>query len=383
MTKPATLNPVEYTYGAPNTGSTAHSIPHPEPISAITVHIAGLLVTIFGLSELPPPSETTSVSALWLLHPRLQTKACMAPFGAHLISEWNAHRKKKSKQRGLIAVSFDQRNHGSRLASPIANEAWRSGNERHALDMYSCYAGTAADVSLLLDYLPGYIFPHSERSIDHNIVLGISLGGHAAWHVIMQDPRFSAAIPVIGCPDYARLMADRARLSKRRYWLEGQGRNFLGSPDFPPSLLDSLRRTDPAALVSSHLLDTPSEQAWAASSLTEGDRASLAPLMARCLGNKRILVLSGGADKLVSYSHSKPFLNWLKRSAAEGGWFAGGALHLEDYLYDGVGHEVPAVMVAQMVKFVNETLDTAESHSSLGSTASVIQPHGKVGDSKI
>lgn len=382
MTKPS-LNPVEYTYGQPNTGSTAHSIPHPEPISALTVHIAGLLVTVFGLSELPPSSETTSVSALWLLHPRLQTKACMAPFAAHLIAEWNAHRKKKS--RGLIAISFDQRNHGSRLVCPIANEAWRSGNEKHALDMYSSYAGTAADTSLLLDYLPGYIFPHSERTVDHNLVLGISLGGHAAWHVIMQDPRFSAAIPVIGCPDYARLMADRARLSKRKHWLETQGRNFLGSPDFPPSLLESLRRTDPAALVSSHLQDTPREQAYmmsSATSLSEADKAALAPLMARCFGNKRILVLSGGADKLVSYSHSKPFLDWLKRSTAEGGWFAGGALHLEDYVYDGVGHEVPAAMVAQMVKFVNETLD-GESLSALGRTISGTQPHGKVGDSKI
>jgi len=378
--KPTTLNPVEYTYGPPNTGSTAHSIAHPEPISAITLHIAGILVTVFGLSELPPASETTSVSALWLLHPRLQTKECMAPFGAHIISEWNAHRKssssKKSKpQRGLIAVSFDQRNHGSRLVSPIANEAWRTGNERHALDMYSSYAGTAADTSLLLDYLPGYIFPDSDRTIDHNIVLGISLGGHAAWHVVTQDPRFSASIPVIGCPDYARLMADRARLSKRKDWLETQGRKFLGSPDFPPSLVESLRRTDPASLVASCLRDTPREQAWASPSPTEGDRASLAPLMARCFGNKRILVLSGGADKLVSYAHSKPFLDWLKRSAGEGGWFAGGGLHLEDYVYEGVGHEVPPAMVSQMVNFVNETLDTAGS--------GIIQLHGKVGDSKI
>lgn len=389
MAKP-TLNPVEYTYGQPNTGATAHSVPHPESISALTVHIAGILVTVFGLSELPPANEdSTSVSALWLLHPRLQTKACMAPFAAHLIAEWNVHRSnKKSKQsRGLIAISFDQRNHGSRLVSPIANEAWRGGNEHHALDMYSSYAGTAADTSLLLDYLPGYIFPHSDRTIDHNIVLGVSLGGHAAWHVILHDPRFSAAIPVIGCPDYARLMADRARLSKRKHWLESQGRNFLGSPDFPPSLMQSLRRTDPAAFISSHLRQTPSEQAFfsspLAASLSADDLAALTPVMARCLGNKRILVLSGGADKLVSHSHSKPFLDWLQRSSAEGGWFAGGALHLEDHVFDGVGHEVPASMVLQMVKFVNATLDIESSRSSASSTRGESQHHGKVGESKI
>ncbi|KAK5049344.1 hypothetical protein LTR84_004273 [Exophiala bonariae] len=369
MTKPkTTLNPVEYTYGAPNTGATAHSVEHPEPISAVEVHIAGILVTVFGLSELPPASESASVSALWLLHPRLQTKACMAPFAAHLITEWNTHRSNNisgTKSRGLIAISFDQRNHGSRLASPLANEAWRGGNENHALDMYSSYAGTAQDTSLLLDYLPGYIFPDSTRTIDHNVVLGISLGGHAAWHVIAHDPRFSAAIPVIGCPDYARLMADRARLSKRKHWLESQGRKFLGSPDFPPSLIQSLRRTDPAAFISSHLRDTPTEQAFlSTSSLTADDRAALAPVMARCFGNKRILVLSGGDDKLVSYAHSKPFLDWLKRSSAEGGWFNGGDLHLEDHVFDGVGHEVPASMVEKMVVFVNETLDAEVARSS-------------------
>lgn len=382
MTKPKpTLNPVEYTYGQPNTGATAYSVPHPEPISAVTVHIAGILVTVFGLSELPPSSEGTSVSALWLLHPRLQTKACMAPFAAHLITEWNTHRrnhKSTSKSRGLIAISFDQRNHGSRLASPLANEAWRSGNEHHALDMYSSYAGTALDTSLLLDYLPGYIFPDSSHTIDHNIVLGISLGGHAAWHVITHDPRFSAAIPVIGCPDYARLMADRARLSKRKHWLDTQGRKFLGSPDFPPSLLQSLRRTDPAAFISSHLRDTPTEQAFvSASSLTDGDKAVLAPIMARCFGAKRILVLSGGDDKLVSYAHSKPFLDWLKQSSAESGWFDGGDLYLEDHVFPGVGHEVPPSMVERMVVFVNETLDAEVARSSQH------QHQRKVSESKI
>jgi len=35
-------------------------------------------------------------------------------------------------------------------------------------------------------------------------VLGISLGGHAAWQVFFNDPRVIAAMVIIGCPDYMR-----------------------------------------------------------------------------------------------------------------------------------------------------------------------------------
>ncbi|OQU95128.1 hypothetical protein CLAIMM_01377 [Cladophialophora immunda] len=343
----ATPNPVASTYGLPPTssgGSTAHSIPHPEPISSSTHHIAGILVTVFGLDEVP--SGTTDIAVLWLLHPRLQTQACMAPFAAHIISEWNKHQAKsrsgRGKKKGLIAASFDQRNHGSRLVSAIANEAWRSGNEHHALDMFSCYAGTALDTSLLLDYLPGYIFGGASdpRRIVQNLVLGISLGGHAAWHVLMHDPRISAAVVTIGCPDYTRLMTDRARLSKRKTYTSSSppGRDFLAPRTSRPRWWTRSRKKLHA-------------------DLTEEERAVLLPVMTRCFGNKRLLNLSGGADKLVPYAHSKPFIDWLKAISGKGGWFEGSGFVLEDVVFEGIGHDVPSSMVPHMVRFVTETLE--------------------------
>ena len=357
-------NPVESTYGPK--GATAQSIPHPEPISSCTHHIAGILVTVFGLDELP--SDTADVAVLWLLHPRLQTQASMAPFGAHIISEWNKAQQSSTgkKRKGLIAVSFDQRNHGSRLVSKIANEAWRQGNEHHALDMFSCYTGTAQDTSLLLDYLPGYIFPEAgdSRRVVQNLVLGVSLGGHAAWHVVMQDPRFSAAVVTIGCPDYTRLLSDRARLSKRKTWTESSspGRDFLGSSDFPPALIEVIKRNDPAGLIwSLPGLNWRKDQEHLHITLTDDERQALLPTITRCFGNKRILNLSGGADKLVPYAHSKPFIDWLKTVNAQGGWFEGSGLVLEDIVFDGVGHEVPSSMVTEMVRFVKESLEDERS----------------------
>jgi hypothetical protein len=47
--------------------------------------------------------------------------------------------------------------------------------------MYSILSGTANDVSMLIDYLPSYLFPNDEQQIVDWGVAGISLGGHAVW----------------------------------------------------------------------------------------------------------------------------------------------------------------------------------------------------------
>ena len=66
----------------------------------------------------------------------------MAPIACSAVNDWNnrlKHRRDREDSPGLIAVSFDQRNHGSRKIDPVANEAWRSGNPRHAQDMFSIF----------------------------------------------------------------------------------------------------------------------------------------------------------------------------------------------------------------------------------------------------
>lgn len=216
----------------PNPLQGTHSTPPPS-ISSKTFHIAGILTTVYGLDELPP--ATKSISVQWLLHPRLQTKEIMASVASSCINDWNQRRSPDCKV-GLIAVAFDQRNHGSREVNSRANEAWREGNESmdwiswsnlplpllptylstylytnaetftaHAQDMFSIFHGTALDTSLLIDHLGSYIFHGPDSpSIDQHLVLGISLGGHAAWQVFFNEPRVTAAIIIIGCPDYMR-----------------------------------------------------------------------------------------------------------------------------------------------------------------------------------
>ena len=109
--------------------SDTHSTP--PLISSKTLHIAGILTTVYGLGELPQSSK--SISCLWLLHPRLETKKTMESVASTCIIDWN---QRQSSDRFLICVAFDQRNHGSREVTPLANEAWRGGNPTHAQDMF-------------------------------------------------------------------------------------------------------------------------------------------------------------------------------------------------------------------------------------------------------
>jgi hypothetical protein len=108
-----------------------------------TFVISGIYTTVFGLEELS--AQTTNISCLWLLHPRLDSQERMEPIALAALADWNRRRKEgrvdaSQQNKGLIAVSFDQRNHGSREVDKLANEAWRSGNPRHAQDMFSTYS---------------------------------------------------------------------------------------------------------------------------------------------------------------------------------------------------------------------------------------------------
>jgi hypothetical protein len=47
-----------------------------------------------------------------------------------------------------------------------------------------------------------YLFPDGQRTIDQHLALGVSLGGHSVWQLMFADPRVTAGVVIIGCPDY-------------------------------------------------------------------------------------------------------------------------------------------------------------------------------------
>lgn len=215
---------------------------------------------------------------------------------------------------------------------------------------------------MLIDYLPSFIFPKAERTIVENLVLGVSLGGHAAWSCLLHEPRISTGVVVIGCPDYVNLMADRARLSKLPSWTGSNppGEQFLGSEAFPASLLDTVARYDPAGL----FLSQVGVQSTTTGPLREGplpepseaEKQALKSLLGRTLAGKKVLNLSGGVDKLVPYHRGEVFLTWLKKALGPDGWFADWGVTFEDVIDQSAGHEVTPKMVDEAVRFISDAL---------------------------
>ena len=209
----------------------------------------------------------------------------------------------------------------------------------------------------MITYLPSYVFPSSERHISSHLVLGISLGGHAAWHCLFHEPRVTTAVVIIGCPDYTRLMSDRARLSKLKTWTETtpEGSSFLGSVDFPTGLVTAVEKYDPAGMCLGVV--SRSEDSFEQVPSPERQR-DLIPLLKHSLEGKRIMNLAGADDKLVPYTQAEPYLRWLKRAINPNGWFKEGHVTLEDIVFDGVGHEMSPDMLKAAIRFIEESLES-------------------------
>ena len=162
-------------------------------------------------------------------------------------------------------------------------------------------------------------------------------------------------------------MSDRARLSKRHSWTTSSpsGATFLGSMDFPKGLVEAVKKYDPAGLLLGDISGQKYEKYEQEPSDEEKKR--LIPLMKRTLQGKRILLLSGGVDKLVPYKCGEPFLQWLKRAIAPGGWFHDGDVDLEDIVFDGVGHEFSSGMLKEAIRFITQS--QSSSHIGTGTTS--------------
>lgn len=208
--------------------------------------------------------------------------------------------------------------------------------------------GTATDTTMLIDALPSHLTPdHARRLRDHH-VLGVSLGGHAAWDCVFGDKRIKSAVIVIGCPDYVQLMRDRAFRSKLPAYMNSDpvGAAFIGSKAFPSELVELVNMFDPAArfLATSN---TRSEQCKQINQLLHG---------------KRIQCLSGGKDKLVPYHCGERFMQLMKEACkdAESGR---DVFLFRDIVHADAGHEFSSAMQNDAARFLVEAI---ESGADLG-----------------
>src|SRR5271169_2538956 len=100
-------------------------------------------------------------------------------------------------------------------------------------------------------------------------------------------------------------MSDRARLSKLQTYTSSNGANFLGSKDFPSALVASIQKWDPKGLLFGLEDINPDPSAE--------EKSRLRKILDSKIKGKSILVCSGGADKLIPYHASAPFIDFLKK----------------------------------------------------------------------
>ncbi len=244
-----------------------------------------------------------------------------------------------------------------------ANVSWKQGNPTHGPDMFNTYTGTALDVSHLITHIPSYL----PVTISEHICGGVSLGGHATWTLLLSDPRIRAGMVVIGCPDYVRLMTDRAVRSKVPSALNNNGepdvRNFLGSETFPPALLEAVERYDPAGILLGEL-DVVTEADYLHEP-SDPEKKRLRPIMELRLSGKKIICFAGGQDGLVPYKQGEPFLGWLKRAVnPKTGWFNDEGVEVEDIIDPKARHEFSAMMKTEAERWLCDYLSGEEASSS-------------------
>ncbi|KAG6811204.1 hypothetical protein H0H92_008566 [Tricholoma furcatifolium] len=311
-------------------------------ISGLEIHVYSTAPTII--------SERKEVVVLFLLHGRYGSSNDTDPIARTLIEQTD---KRENKACDLLVVTFvgsidyisttdvhgscfalkDQRNHGKRLVERTGNNAWESDksspkhNARHASDMYAIQTGTARDVSLLIDFLPSFLYQDDKPHpiVDWGVA-GISLGGHSTWITLASDERVTFGIPIIGCPDYNKLLAYRAR----------QNGVDLSGKYYPKALKDTVAKLDPASSI----------------------RGSVNPFL-----GKRILVLSGAADTLVPWEASREFIEQKLDVGSNG--------VKKVCLYEGVGHECTKTMVQDMADFLSDNCLPKASRAQVSCTESV------------
>ncbi|KAG1785877.1 Alpha/Beta hydrolase protein [Suillus plorans] len=282
-----------------------------------TLPIGGLLVDVYS-HPTTTPSSTNPIHALFFLHGRFDNAQDQYIVDTiKVIFDESYGSGAGERKKDLIVIAFDHRNHGTRLVNQQRNFAWSKepaeNNDQHAVDMYTIQTGTAQDVSFLIDHIPSSLYPSGERTIVEWGMGGVSLGGHSTWIALSREPRLTLGIPIIGCPDYMKLISRRAQSSNIP----------LSPPYFPTSFMTYVERHDPAQLA-----------------YRTKDASN--PFF-----GKKVLVLSGKDDKLVPWVASAEFVDGLE--VGEGGV-------KKVVVEEGAGHECTSGMRREAGLFVREWL---------------------------
>lgn len=305
--------------------------------------------------------SSATLPVVLLLHP---TGKCKEYVAEHL---------ERYARQGYLAAAFDARYHGER-ALPQAGlseepdalslaaigpamveriieteprrlkvyhealvSAWRTGAERPFL------FDTVSDAFQIIDYLAA-----RDDVDDARIgVVGVSLGGMAAWLLAAADERVASAAPAIGVQSF-RFALDHnlwgARVDTIRPVFEAAARD-LGRPDVDTAVVEAVwKRLVPGL---------------AAAGPEDSAAAFDGPATLPCIAPRHLLVLSGEDDPRcplegvrLAVAAAAPYYDDSSRLAKS---------RLRHFVDLGVGHEMTENMWREIDAFLAETLLTSDA----------------------
>ena len=73
--------------------------------------------------------------------------------------------------------------------------------------------------------------------------------------------------------------------------------------------------------------------------------------------------MAGGADRLVPYKCSQPFIRWFQRAVQPGRW-SDVTIVFEDLVFQNVGHEMSPEMASKASQFLKDSMEASlqETH---------------------
>ncbi|XWW94139.1 hypothetical protein V2A60_002081 [Cordyceps javanica] len=302
------------------------SLPLETPRSSKTpLVIGGVQIYVYGLEELQDYSG--EITVLHLAHNRTRTYLVTEAI-AHEILHRHRRNGGGRSRRPLIAVTMNMRNHGDREICARANLTWAGGNENHGPDLLSTISGATHDFKLILDYLPCYLPQFTKL---HNIMMGVSLGGHTAWRMpaLAAPGQLAGVAVVVGCPSLTSLLLERLGFDAAAAGLEASQLHEASYDDLERHMTAEQRRRWPrplAALVRQADVD-----------------------VAHHFPDLPVMLCNGKYDRLVPAAHT---VSWLERRRQGRG--SKPATDAELFVQDNTGHSCTKEMVARIADWIGE-----------------------------
>ncbi|PTB40245.1 hypothetical protein M441DRAFT_195800 [Trichoderma asperellum CBS 433.97] len=305
------------------------SLPSTTPRSSKTpLVIGGVTIYIYGLEEIKNKSGV-DVGVLYLAHNRTRTYLVTEGIAHEILHRYrNDGRNKKIE---MIAVTMNMRNHGDREVSREANLTWSGGNENHAMDLTSMISGATQDFKLVLDFLPAYL-PQYTRF--HNIMLGVSLGGHTTWRMALAArDQIEAFGMVVGCPNLTSLLLERLGIDAAVFGVKGEELETIDYDQLEKVMNEQQRRRWPRAL---------------AELIREDDKRILEEFPA----NVPLFMCNGEYDKLVPSRYTSSWLE--RRKAMLDGGMASEESKTRLFIQENTGHSCTKEMVAMLADWLGD-----------------------------